>query len=348
MNPVEIGSEFPLEVLPKVGVHHIPDWLRFGEDQCLTFSGRTALEIVLRDISHETMALLPSYCCDSMLEPFRAAGIKFKFYRVDYKDGLNIHLEIPDTCNLILWCNYFGFSMPYPEEKLLDFKKHGGIVIEDITHSLFSKSPWHEESDYLVASIRKWGPLISGGLACKGKGKFRGLVWKVPDTDFIRNKMNAMLLKADYLRSGGTEKKKRYLKSFSEYSYRLTQQYSMLPMDEISVSLLNSWDVAQIRSIRQKNTHILYEQLWNMKGLDLLFKSEDYTCPLFVPIILDHAYRDSLRRKLIGKDIYCPIHWPHPAAVCSSNLYDMELSLICDQRYSEEDMLDIISVIKER
>ena len=36
-----------------------------------------------------------------------------------------------------------------------------------------------------------------------------------------------------------------------------------------------------------------------------------------------------------------------PNSDCESNLYDIEISLVCDQRYSEADMMRIVKTIKE-
>ena len=67
---------------------------------------------------------------------------------------------------------------------------------------------------------------------------------------------------------------------------------------------------------------------------------------MFVPIIVPNGKRDALRRHLIRNEIYCPVHWPRPEG-CVSNLYDGELSLICDQRYGIEDMDRLISTLTE-
>ena len=65
--------------------------------------------------------------------------------------------------------------------------------------------------------------------------------------------------------------------------------------------------------------------------------------PLFVPIFIKKDYRDRLRDYLIAHQIYCPVHWPiseyhRKVTNYEKTIYDEELSLICDQRYSREDM----------
>ena len=57
-----------------------------------------------------------------------------------------------------------------------------------------------------------------------------------------------------------------------------------------------------------------------------------------------------LRRYLIDKEIYCPVHWPlssyHDIDKSSRKIYEDELSLVCDQRYSEVDMQRMVDEIR--
>lgn len=54
--------------------------------------------------------------------------------------------------------------------------------------------------------------------------------------------------------------------------------------------------------------------------------------------------RDALRKYLIDNGIYCPIHWPEVMGA-TIGVRENELSLICDQRYSEGDMQAIVDAI---
>ncbi len=51
---------------------------------------------------------------------------------------------------------------------------------------------------------------------------------------------------------------------------------------------------------------------------------------------------------LFNENIFVPIHWPVEDVDMqgNNNLYKMELSLICDQRYEKEDMERIIRGIE--
>ena len=317
----EIGSEF----------HKMPiengQGLLYPRPGSLVFSGRTAIEAVLQKLpdAHNT-ALLPSYGCDSMIVPFRAAGINVKFYQVNWDDGLKV--ETDERADILLWCNYFGFKIEMP-----DFD---GVIIEDITHSLLSDAPSHPHSDYLVASLRKWEPVNCGGY-CSVK-----MDGTTPPENFIKEKTEAMELKTEYLEDLDAEKKPKFLKMFGESNHWLAENYSGLSIDPWSRAYIKHADIEKQKRIRRENAKTLYEGL---KGkVQFMFPIEDMDCPLFVPILLPN--RDKVRKTLTENEIYCPVHWPKPEG-CESNIYDMELSLICDQRYGIEDMERIISVLQE-
>ena len=60
---------------------------------------------------------------------------------------------------------------------------------------------------------------------------------------------------------------------------------------------------------------------------------------------------DKLRNMLITRQIYCPIHWPKDTMIAPhmevNRIYDREISLICDQRYTPNQISGIVQTIKE-
>ncbi len=334
----EIGSEF--HASPFESGHGL-DLPISGE---LVFSGRTAIETVLKNIPEAKKAFLPSYCCESMIQPFREARIEIAFYNVWYDGGLCVDVAIPPDIDIFLWCNYFGYINEMPN--LTNFRQDGGVVIEDITHSLLSTSPYHEQADYLVASLRKWEPIICGGYCAAVGGRLQHAPTVEPPESFIRLKYDAMQLKAEYLRTYDESKKPLFLKMFGDSNHWLAENYSVLSIDTWSREYISAVDVESQREIRRTNAYALYEGLQGT--VQFLFQEEAMDCPLFVPIVIPHDRehnRDDIRRYLTAHNIYCPIHWPKPQG-CDSNLYDMELSLVCDQRYTVEDMKRIVSVLE--
>lgn len=316
----EIGSEF--HRMP----HEDGNGLTFPRPGTLVFSGRTAIEAVLKQLPDARKALLPSYCCDSMIVPFRNAGIEVEFYRVEWDGELKV--EVKDSADILVWCNYFGFKNSIPD--------YAGVIIEDITHSLFSAKSSHSRSDFLVASLRKWEPVNCGGY-CSAEAD-----GTEPPEEFVNLKTAAMELKTEYLEELKAEKKERFLQMFGDSNHWLAENYSGLSIDSFSRAYLERVNVDEQIRIRRENAKVLYEGLTGI--VQFMFPIKDMDCPLFVPILLPN--RDEVRKHLTKNEIYCPVHWPKPEG-CESNIYDSELSLICDQRYRIEDMKRIISVIKE-
>ena len=68
-----------------------------------------------------------------------------------------------------------------------------------------------------------------------------------------------------------------------------------------------------------------------------------------MPVFLDD--RTLVRSKMFSEKIFTPVHWPYETERLNGSernkLYDTELSLICDQRYSLEDMEKQIEVLKK-
>lgn len=340
----EIGSEYYYEKLKSTennafhGVSNV-------RDSAFVFSGRTAIETVLLNEPYVKKAMLPAYCCDSMIEPFRKADIECFFYEVTYDDGLSVHVDIPENVDLLLWCNYFGFKIEMPD--FSEFVRRGGIIVEDITHSFFSSKQCDNQSHYLVASLRKWGPLLSGGYCANRYTKLKYKPTDAPGSEYLAQKREAMLLKREYLYENKKLDKELFLHKFSESNRWLTENYSRLRIDNESRIIFERLDRQETVRIRRQNATILYEGLKDISSVSFLFKEDDMDCPLFVPVVMEKKNRDSIRRILIENDIYCPIHWPKPNDETESNLYDMELSLICDQRYEESDMRKIVEVFRK-
>src|SRR5699024_12168710 len=118
--------------------------------------------------------------------------------------------------------------------------------------------------------------------------------------------------------------------------------------------ILLNLEVQEIIGKRKGNAAKLYDLLFTSNNLTPLFKNIDLKAmtPLFVPIIVkDNKKRNELLKLLINNKIYCPFHWPVPNDLTlndkNSEIYKKELSLICDQRYNNNDMIIILKTIRE-
>lgn len=340
---MEIGSEYWLE--DKQNSKDSVSYFQFGIDNRFLLSGRIAIGYVLDDILNTrkiNKVYFPSYCCSSMLQPFYDRGIKVDFYSVDYTTKLEYNIDLNCECDIFFAMSYFGFSSTNMDSYIANFKQRGIIVIEDITHRLLCNEAFCKEADYLVASLRKWFPLISGGLAVCLNDKFGINESEETNNTYVKARKEAMLKKRDYIVSK-KDNKKEFLEQYNLANKMLENTSVNFKIDKESYNILNALDINKIKITRIKNAKIIYEALKNENYSILVNELTNNDCPLFVPIILKK--RDALRKYLIDKGIYCPAHWPLPNGIKSSNIFEEELSLICDQRYNTKDIETYISII---
>ncbi len=314
----EIGSEF-WEVPVCKGVNSV-----FSPKTRWFLSGRSALQAIIAENNFKTAAL-PSWCCDSMIKPFTDAGIEVHFYP-SLEPIEDVHTDA------ILVMDYFGYS---GHSDIAGFK---GTIIRDVTHSIFSKS--YSDADYYFGSLRKWAGFWTGGFAWGIKDEAKG-----ENREYVQLRKTAMEEKSKYIR--GMTDSKEYLKVFAQ-AEELLDNTGMEAADPRDVELAQYLDIQKIKNQRRKNAQILLKEFDDIAVFPVLNPDD---CPLFVPIRVPFGKRDALKHYLISKEIYCPVHWPissyHQLNKQTQRIYDEELSLVCDQRYTEEDMPCIIASIKE-
>ncbi len=352
---LEIGSEFPwVSCAGKAQpAPTLPAWLSPDGKSIPLISGESALNLVLDDIRQKhpgaRSVYMPSYCCESMLRPFARHGISVRFYTVSPRPPF---FEVPEhaDCDIFYALHYFGYRQGRMDEWIARFQRQGKIVIEDCTHSLLGPSSGSHAGDYRIASIRKWFPLLTGGYAWKADGPFSpGLLNNIapPPTPFLAGKKRAMQDKAEYLQNGDSSLKPLFLQAFAQSNEELESLSNRLFfMDSLSLRILNDMDVETIIRQRRQNAVLLHRRLQGERDIRPWFVLSAEDCPLFVPVLLkDTVTRESLRRHLIEKSIFCPVHWPYYEAdgIPKRNkaMYERELSLVCDQRYGANEMKTI-------
>ena len=335
----EIGSEFWIEsdqeklLLKRNGVY--------------VLSGRTAIDLIIQDIQHTQeirMVYMPAWCCDSMLAPFLDRNIAVQFYDIQLKDSLSYAIDDSAVPDILYLTNYFGYENTLPLETVKRFKEKGSIILYDRTHSfLMEDSTYQIIADYSFASIRKWMGVIGGAVVT-------GLTQDYPlnECPYASVKRRAMQDKYLYLQGDRRINKQDYLNAFGDFGHCLAQDYRNYIMDDLSYSIYKEQDVAVMKAKRQKNAVFLHS---NLHGLKLLGNLTEDAAPLFVPVFFESKdKRNAVRRGLIESQIYCPIHWPKPQLIPIefnvNDIFDTELSLVCDQRYNLSDISRIVEVIQ--
>ena len=342
----ELGSEFW-----KAPSRNIDTKIPFEKMQ-FALSGRTALDLVLRDLIAERgvrSICLPAYCCESMIQPFSRAGIKIRFYDVSPDiEGLQRDLPKNHGCDVVLLLDYFGFSQDETRELAEREHMNGTAVIMDCVQSMYSDPGFTAFADYVVTSWRKWF-FSCAGAAAKRSGDWVVKLGRHTNEQYVFLRREAAKKKEAYLENGIGDKQ-AFLDNFMKAEDLLDADFSDYAAEPESVDALRSLDIPFLRRQRRENAEVIYEALSTIddKRIHPLFPkvgAED--TPLFVPVLVEPAIRSDLRQFLIQNQVYCPIHWPDARTGGGLTLYAQELSLLCDQRYTTADIKWEMNLIKE-
>ena len=331
----EIGSEFWLEREPKSSFH--------GEEDCYVLSGRTAIDLIIQNILSKKgsvyNAYLPAWCCDSMIEPFTTSGVKVELYDMSFDQTLHYHVDTRKKTDIFFVCNYFGYENTIDREIIRHFKQKGAIVVYDRTHSLLMENDL-PDADYSFASIRKWMGVLSGAVVYGVKKN------DLKPCPYLDSKEKAMRMKKAFIEGDDSIDKQSFLDLYSEFGHSLADDYQNYEMDDFSQTIYLSENFLEMRHKRRENATYLHSHL----NTATLGKLSNKAVPLFVPIFFENKeQRNLVRKRLIDAQIYCPIHWPKNNLITPemkvNQIFDKELSLICDQRYDIGDMKRMIEQI---
>lgn len=341
----EIGSEFWRK-----------DIEYFKGDDTFFLCGRTALDAIIKDAIKNhgiKRALLPSYCCHTMIEPFIRNNIKVRFYDVYIGNNGLLTANIPDAeDNEILYImKYFGDV--YLDGTEFVNTDSWNCTLEDLTHSCFC-SQYNSNAEYTFESYRKWFAVDGVAIARKAKGSIDKPSGSV-NQQFLYLRHAAFNLKNKYMHGEKIEKKE-YLNLFSEAEGYLEKNYANFSADINSIICLADFlqQSSEMRKRRKRNADILYHGIKYLKNnlLTVTDFSKPGECPLFFPIIVLNGERDVLKQYLIEHNVYCPVHWPiteyhKDLTQKAKELYEKEISLVCDQRYDDDDMYRIVHLIQK-
>lgn len=341
------------------------DW-PFRSYQTVT-SARTGLKMIAQILkaSGGGPVLLPAYLCSSMIQPFREAGVPVDYYKV----SRNLTIDLNDLNRLVedvrpsglLFVNYFGFPVNKQEAKTLSQTKERCWVIEDCAQgSLIEQgSPVVGAiGHFALTSFRKYLPVPDGGLLINNTDM---VLPQLPPASgsFVRRKLLGRLLRHEYFHGGmaDPELEQAYLTLFNSAEKELDIQIPLHAMSSVAGRILGKIDLPSVMGQRRRNYAFLLRafaenpQLQAI-GTPILNSLPSGVSPLVFPLRVSSERRDGLRRKLVNLRVFCPVHWPWPAAIADDHfddhfkeerdLSDHMLGLPIDQRYDEADMRSMI------
>lgn len=330
-----IGGEFEIDL--SIQREFVPQ-----HDTYYYASGRTALYQILRSLGpRHTKVWMPDWLCHTMVEAAERAKTDVVFYELN--GDLKATLEALDKSGFrdgeaVLMVNYFGLQNITSSAKAIKEQYPQSIVIEDDVQAYWSfaekDNPY---ADYRFTSMRKAFAIPDGGLVKTS----RPMPDVIGHNTFAPLKVKAGVLKQHRGQDG--IKDEDYLALFRQGDNLISENYDSRMSDD-SKQLFAGTDFEQAKQQRQTNAKVILEGLKSLGIKPLLEVSAD-DVPLFIPIYLEN--RDEVRRRMFQHEVFCPVHWPLEGMNVKKGreMVEHELSLICDQRYSQNDMDLILSLL---
>jgi hypothetical protein len=346
-NRWEHGSEFHwLGPAGPVGPPPTHPWAGRGT---LFGSGRDALRALIRfgggALGWERV-FVPSFLCQEVVGALVSEGLGVEAYYDDPREPIDAPCPGPGDALLIV--NTFGVRARWRRPNGC-----AGAVIEDHTHDPWSTWARTSDADYCLASLRKTLPMPDGGVIWSPAGL------QLPDAPGLTpahaaasaRKLEAMLLKAFFLHGHAVEKDVfRTLAVAGEAAISTEEVSAMSP---VSVAIINCLDMAWWRKRRFDNLALLVDRLGKRSEITVLRPKEQGACPFSAVLVCaDPSIRDRLRRGLIERRVYPAVLWPLEERALdlperSVELSRRVLSLHCDGRYGEADMVRVASAVVE-
>lgn len=332
-----IGGEFEIDL------RTLRDAFRPAPDTYYYASGRSALYQILKSLKQTISKVwYPDWLCHTMIEATQKSGLNYDFYELSpsftatnealdskgYKDG-----------EAVVIINYFGLQDLTASAKQIKEAYPNAIVIEDDVQAYYCfAEECNPYADYRFTSLRKTFAVPDGGLVYT---KHPMPIATQPNT-FTQYKIKAGVMKLHRNEDG--VKDEDYLALFEKGSKLIDENYEST-MSRDSEMLWASTNNKIIKQKRIENTRHLLKGLEDL-GIRTIIPIESGVTPLFVPVWLDN--RDTVRKRMFQKQIYCPVHWPigNLTLKNGSEMERHELSLIIDQRYTINDMDLILALLK--
>jgi len=311
-----IGGYFELELAQRTS-------LPFASDVFYLNSGRTAFEYILLSLEHIDKVYLPYYTCDVVIDKLRKHNIPFSFYKINADLECDTEITLKEN-EYIIANNYFGIKDEYIKS-LADI--YGNRLIIDNAQALYA-------------------PIIQNTLAFYSPRKFVG----IPDGGVAYCNQASVTLEQDYSYNRCAHLLKRIdVDSQSGYAdfKGVSKELSMLPvrsMSKLTHALLCSIDFETIKQKRKANFEMLHHVL---KESNLLTIPATFACPMVYPY---RTTNKELRQHLIKNNIFVATYWPNIIEWSHDvnsqvELAEQILPLPIDQRYTNDDMLQIIKTI---
>jgi len=320
------------------------------EKKQIISNGRSALYLILNKIKKRINTVyIPSYLCESIIQPIKEIGLKYKFYKIRKK----FNFELPHKKNsAVIFLNYFGINNK-KTKNIRNNTKDNIYYIKDCTHDIFSKKRnfknFNKKDIFRFASIKKYIPFPVGAITNIDNLKLGNQ--NKSDNSIIEKFFKTLKDRNKYFAS---PQKKIDLK----FEYKLLRKQSNFKKYENKKILKNNisnqiknkiikYDLNKILKARDKN-FIFYKKNFNKK-IKIISKNNCY--PLNITILLKKNEKKKVIELIKKHRIFATTLWPLPKQIktkkfkYSDILSNRLISIPIDHRYNKKDIEFVISII---
>lgn len=303
-------------------------------------SGRTALRFLIRARKIRTI-LIPSFCCDTVREACEAEGISWSTYATgpDLKPLLpepenpSGTSEFSDPDRWLYLVNLYGIL---DDEEIRSIRRRFPRMIADYTHAFF-RHPL-PDTDTLY-SCRKFFGVADGAYVSLGTGE-GGLsdeeifsLYRSLPPDASHDRMHFLLGRYECPAP-------EFYGEYAQNNDRFSRE-PIMGMSPLTHNLLRAVDYETARERRSRNFAFLNRRLSSRSRLVLPDIPGAYAYPFWPGNGLPSG--EVLRREMIRQKVYVPCLWPEAKGTpLEEEMASQILPLPVDQRYTEEDMEEIL------
>ena len=315
----EIGGYFEFERFSGEPLHR---------DLIALNSGRGCISYLVELRGIKTI-WIPDWMCDSVSGRFVQEGVHVKAYQIG-EDFLPVYDFALAQDEWLLLMDYYG-QLTADDVELARNKSNGKLIVDE-TQGFF-RAPW--DSCDTTYTCRKWFGVSDGGYVSTFDGT--RLERELPiDESFDR--MGFVL--GRFERSSG---------DFFEQAQKNNDFFDHEPaktMSPLTSNILRVVDYRAVKDAREHNWDHLARYLSATNRIDL----RKPVGPFMYPLMVDDGER--VKRYLIKNKVFVPTLWPNVLTDTSEDSWAHRftqniVSLPIDQRYDDQDMERILSVLDE-
>ncbi len=313
-----IGGYFELGINPP-GDHYHSDCMKLN-------SASNAFELLL-DKRRVRRVHLPSYICESMLNPLRRQGVEFRFYNIDGNFEPSESTSLDDG-ERFLYVNYFGLKDDFIQSFGETFRSR---LVIDNSQAFFSAPMPDVDTLYSprkFLGVSDGGYLFARGISAsslpvsKSHGRIRHLVGRMEACagDFY----------PDY-----------------QLSEQQLEEEPVSRMSKFTDAILRSIDYRAAIQRRSENFVVLNNRIGSLNKLDFHLTSLRGRAPMIYPMLVENP---EIRLRLIQQGIFVARYWDDVLHRKQSSEWERYLAehlvpLPIDQRYGPEEMNYIADIM---